>query len=126
MLTISGLKGGVVTAGTLLAACGAALGQYTSQFEAPAYTGSAAGTLTTGQSGWYLPAVANSTDHFVFATAGDAYNFPANPNGGGQFDAGKAYYDTAGAAQHNARTQHAVDFSAGGVWEASWDCIGHW
>jgi hypothetical protein len=101
------------------------MAQFTSQFEAPTYSGSASGVLTTGQNGWYLPAVANSTDHNVFTTAGNAFNFPANPNGCGQFDAGMSFNDAAGA-QHNARTQHPVDFSAGGIWEASWDCTGHW
>ncbi len=114
-----------LVSGTAMAACAPTLAQFTSQFEAPTYSGSAAGVLGTGQAGWYLPAVANSADHNIYTTAGNAVNFPANPNGCGQFDAGVSFNDSTGA-QHNARIQHPVDFSAGGIWEASWDCTGHW
>jgi hypothetical protein len=112
-------------AGVLLAVCGAAHGQFTAQFEAPTYSGSAAGVSTTGQAGWYLPPVANTTDHKVYTAAGNALNFPTNPAGCGQFDAGLAFLDTS-SVLNSARTQHAVDFSAGGIWEATWDCTGHW
>jgi hypothetical protein len=104
--------------GALIAACGAAQAQYT--FETPTYTGSAAGTIVTGQDGWYLPPVAGSQDGNVFSYTGNALGFPPNPNGSGQFEGGQ------GNATGPARAQHTLDFSAGGVWQASWDCTGRW
>jgi len=92
---------------------------FSANFESPPYNGSATGVLTTGQQGWYLPAVTGSVDHNIYTYAGNSLGIVANPNGGLQFDAGMG----TGAAT-NARTQHPVDFSAGGVWQASWDCTG--
>jgi hypothetical protein len=105
---------------TLLAAAGAAQAQFSSDFESPAYNAAAAGTLLTGQQAWYLPAVAGSQDANVFTYAGNTLNIAANPNGGAQFEGGL------GNATGPARAQHPVDFSAGGVWTASWDCTGKW
>jgi len=110
----------------LLGGCGAAQAQFTASFEAPAYAGSGSGVLTTGQQGWYLPPVANSIDHNIFTYAGNALGFPVNPNGGDQFDGGRANFVAATSIAQSARAQHPVDFSAGGVWTASWDCTGHW
>ena len=45
--------------------------QLVTNFEAPSYTGSAAGTLLTGQQSWYVP-VAGSPDYNVFSYAGNA------------------------------------------------------
>jgi hypothetical protein len=104
----------------LLGACGAAEAQvFTANFESPAYSGSSTGTLTTGQQGWYLPPVASSVDHNIYTYAGNSLGIVANPSGGAQFDAGRGV-----SAAANARAQHAMDFSAGGVWQASWDCTG--
>lgn len=105
----------------------AAQAQYTTGFESPTYTGSAAGVpLTTGfggggQAGWYNP-VAGSVDFNVFSYAGNALGFAANPDGGGQF------IGSVGSAAPNniGRAQRAVDFSAGGVWTAEWDVIGRY
>jgi hypothetical protein len=103
----------------LVVASGAAHGQaYSSNFEAPLYTGSAAGTVVSGQDGWYLAPVAGSVDGLVFTYAGNAFGVANNPNGGAQFEGGMA---TTGPA----RAQHAVAFTEG-VWEASWDCTGLW
>jgi len=103
----------------LVAASGAAHGQaYSSNFEAPLYSGSAAGVLTTGQDGWYLPPVASSVDHNVFTYAGNSLGIVTNPEGGAQFDAGRGV-----SAASNARAQHPVTFTEG-VWQASWDCTG--
>jgi hypothetical protein len=106
----------------LFGACGTAHGQsLTANFEAPTYTTG----LTTGQNGWYLPVTSPvSLDHSVYAYAGNPLGIAANPTGGSQFDGGQAMTTTLGA--QSARAQHAVDFSAGGVWEASWDCTGLW
>jgi len=57
-------------------------------FEAPTYTGSASGTLLTGQDGWYLP-VAGSSDWNVYTYSGNTLGVVANPGGGSdQFAAG--------------------------------------
>ena len=79
------------------------------------YNASAAGTLLTGQQGWYLP-VAGSADYSVFTYAGNTYNFPPNPQGGNNFVIGKSLGGTS-----YARTQHDHDFSAGGLWLFSYD-----
>lgn len=47
------------------------------------YTGSASGTILSGQNGWFLPAVTGATDLFVFTHASNTLGFPANPIGGG-------------------------------------------
>jgi hypothetical protein len=108
-------------AGALAMASGAAYGQsFSANFEPPQYTGSAAGTVISGQQGWYLPAVAGSQDGNVFTYAGNALGIVSNPTGGLQFEGGL------GVAAGSARAQHAVDFSSGGVWEAAWDCTGKW
>lgn len=94
-------------------------------FEGPAYSGSAGGTLLTtgfgggGQNGWYNP-VSGSVDFNVHTYAGNTLGFVNNPNGGKQF------VGVAGTAAPNniGRAQRAHDFSAGGVWTVSWDVIG--
>jgi hypothetical protein len=103
---------------SLTLAAGAAYGQFSANFEAPAYNGSAAGTVITGQQAWYIPPV-GGVDGNVFTYAGNALGIVANPQGGAQFEAGL------GAATP-ARAQHDVNFSAGGLWQASWDCTGKW
>ena len=108
----------------LLTACGAAAQTYSFNFEAPAYTGSAAGTLLSaggtgtppvyGQNGWYMP-VAGSSEYSVYTYAGNALGFAANPSGGGQFAGGR----TVGVAI--GRAQHAVCFGQGGAWRVTYD-----
>ncbi len=101
--------------GAVLGAGGAAAGQaYSTGFEAPGFSGSAAGELLTGQDGWYNP-VGGSTDCRVFTYAGNTYGFATNPTGGGQFVAGRSF---GGAAP--ARAQRDAPF-AGGSWTAAWD-----
>lgn len=58
---------------------------YSSDFEA--LTGSATGTILTGQDGYYVP-VAGSLDWNVFTYAGNSLGVPVNPNGGNQFAVG--------------------------------------
>jgi hypothetical protein len=101
--------------GALVAACGMAQAQFT--FEAPTYTGSAAGTVTTGQDGWFIPPV-GGTDAFIFTYAGHALGVANNPLGALQCDTN---YNNTGTPS---RAQHTFDFSAGGVWQATWDCTG--
>lgn len=83
-------------------------------FEAPDYTGSAAGTALTGQQGWMLPA---GVDHNVYTYAGNAPGFVAHPTGGGaQFAGGISQGGTL-----LARAEHAEDFTTSNVWTVSLD-----
>ncbi len=104
----------------VLAAAGAAQAQ-SYNFEVPTYTGAAAGTAITGVDGWYVPPVVNSTDGKVYTYAGNTLGFPANPNGGDQFQGG-----TGTAPSLLARAQHDITFAAGGVWEVEYDFAGKW
>lgn len=58
---------------------------YSSDFES--LTASPAGSLLTGQDGYYVP-VAGSIDVNVFTYAGNSLNVPVNPRGGNNFCAG--------------------------------------
>jgi hypothetical protein len=98
-----------------LALTTAARAQFFSDFEAPAYTGSAAGTLLTGQNGWYLPAVAGSQDATVNTYTGNAFGFVQNPTGGAQFAV------TRFGNANPARGQHAFDFSTATVCTVAFD-----
>lgn len=82
-------------------------------FEAPGYSGSAAGTMLNGQQGWYNP-VAGSIEPNVFTYAGNAPGFAANPNGGAQFASGTA-------TTTNSRAQHDVDFTLSDRWTLAYD-----
>jgi hypothetical protein len=100
-----------------VAMAGAAQGQ-SFDFEAPTYTGSAAGTVMTGTAGWYVPAVAGSTDGKVYTYTGNSLGFPVNAGGGDQFQAGT------GGVSLFARAQIDLSFAAGGVWEVEYDFAG--
>jgi hypothetical protein len=112
--------GVAVSTATLIAAAGAAFGQgYSTGFEAPTYSGAAAGTLTTGQDGWYLPAVGGD-DHKVYTYTGNTIGFVAHPGGGAQFNGGLATTNVA-------RAQHDVaGFANGGIWTAEFDVNALW
>ena len=85
-------------------------------FEAPGYTGSASGTLLTGQNGWYLP-VTGSTDWNVYTYAGNTMGVVANPGGGGdQFAGGISAGGTAFA-----RAQLDIDWASSPAWVVSYD-----
>jgi hypothetical protein len=88
-------------------------------FEPPTYAGSAAGTLLTGQNGWYVP-VAGSPDYNVYTYAGNALNFPVNPTGGSQFIGG-----ISGGTVFS-RTQQDVNFSTANVWTFGYDVAHHY
>jgi len=104
-----------------LVSCAIAAAQgYGTDFEPPLYAGTAAGTVVTGQDGWYLPPVAGSQDGNVFTYTGNALGIALNPLGGMQFEGGL------GNATGPARAQRPVDFSTGGIWRAEWDCTGRW
>ena len=109
------MKRGVIAVVGILAAAGAAQAQFFADFEPPSYAGSAAGTLLTGQNGWYLPAVAGSQDATVNTYANNAFGFVQNPTGGSQFAV------TRFGNANPARGQHAFDFSQGDIYTAAFD-----
>src|SRR5205085_918678 len=82
-------------------------------------TGSAAGTLITGQNGWYNP-VAGSLDGSVFTYTGNALAFANNASGGSHFLGGEA------DGVNPMRAQHDVSFAAGRVWTLSFDFNGNY
>lgn len=106
----------------LAALCSVSFAQFSDTFESE--TGSAAGTLLTngfgggGQNGWYNP-VSGSVDSNVFTYAGNALGFANNPEGSNQFLGMNVT-----VAQTPNRAQHAVNFSAGGVWTMGYDFNG--
>jgi len=74
----------------LLAGSAASAQTFATGFEPPTYTGSTAGTSINTQDSWFTPPVVGSIDNFIFTAAGNAFNVPANPNGGEQFLAGRS------------------------------------
>lgn len=96
--------------------CGAASAYYW-DFEPPTYTGSAAGTIATGQDGWYNP-VAGSTDGSIFTYAGNTLGFPGNPYGGQQFLGG-----TAAGGSAYVRAQHDLSFAGFNEWVMTYDFV---
>lgn len=93
---------------------------YSTDFEAPAFTGSAAGTLLTGQDGFYLAPVAGSIDWNVHTYAGNPYGVPANPLGGSQFIACQSQGGTA-----LGRAQRPQTFTSNTYWRWSFDFCGN-
>lgn len=73
---------------------------YSTDFES--FTASPGGTPCAGQDGFYVPAVAGSIDANVYTYAGNTLGVPVNPNGGANFQAGRAI--TGGPA----RAQRAI------------------
>jgi hypothetical protein len=98
-----------------LAVATAAQAQYSTGFEPTTYTGSAAGTILTGQDGWYLPAVAGSQDATVHTYAGNVYGFVTNPTGGTQFAV------TRFGNANPARGQHPYNFDAADQYTIAFD-----
>jgi hypothetical protein len=93
--------------GCSLVFAGAATGQgYSTDFEA--LTASAAGTIITGQDGFYVP-VAGSLDGNVVTYTGNTLGVPANANGGANFYAGVSQLTNI-----YARAQRAVTLPANG------------
>lgn len=106
----------------LAALSGAAGAVLVSNFEAPTYSGSGAGTPWTngfglgGQDGWYNP-VSGSTDGSIFTYPDNAWGFVNNPTGGSQFAAVRNQ-----GATGFGRAQHDVAF-ANTTYTASFDVI---
>ena len=103
----------------LLLACQVAHAQHATGYEPPVYAGSAAGTIITGQDGFYIP-VTDSQDGLVYTYAGNALGLPQNPTGREQF-VGVTGGDTALPVPF-ARAQRDMVYGAGtGVWTTSFD-----
>src|SRR5690242_14480189 len=94
----------------------ACFAQYSTDFEPNAYAGSAAGTLITGQNGWYNP-VSGSLDGSIYTYSGNALGFVTNPSGGSQFLGGTA------DGVNPMRAQHDVTFGSG-AWTITFDFNG--
>jgi hypothetical protein len=92
----------------------AASGAYSTGFES--IVASPAGTVLTGQDGYYIPSGTTSVDFLAYTYAGNALGLPANPTGGLQFVGG-----TGPANSTYARAQRDVDFSGNSVWTIAYD-----
>ena len=117
-----GLRNGraIVCAIVLLAAVGTAVGQFGSDFEAPAYGASAGGTILTGQDGWYVPTAGTaSTDWFAYTYAGNTLGIAPHPGGGAQFAGMNGPGNSSGATTYG-RAQRDVPIG-GGEWSLSGD-----
>jgi len=90
--------------------------EYESGFET--IVGSPAGTVLTGQDGFYLPVGSLSVDYLVYTYSGNALGLPQNPTGGLQFVGG-----TAPDGDYCARAERGNDFS-GGVQTIAYDFCG--
>jgi hypothetical protein len=117
------MKKTLFSAMAILAIGGVATAQYSSDFEAPVYTGTATGTDMTplpspqpGVDGWYQPVAANSLNYKCYTYAGNDLGFPQNPTGGCQFVAGR---NTGGT--FNTRTQRDFAWVAGTKYYVEWD-----
>ena len=95
-----------------------ATAQYSSDFESPLYTGSAAGEIITGQDAFYIP-VTDSQDGLVYTYASNALGLPANPSGGGLQFAGVTGGDP-GLPVPFARAQRDISYTTG-AWTVSFD-----
>jgi hypothetical protein len=87
-------------------------------FEAPAYNGSAGGTLLAGQQAWYNP-VAGSAEYKVYTYAGNTYGVVQNPYGGDQFVGGRMEGNAAFA-----RAQHDFAWGDEDLWRVTYDVAG--
>lgn len=89
---------------------------YSSDFES--LTGSAAGTIITGQDAWYLP-VAGSSDWSVYTYAGNSLGVPVNPLGGAQFLGGQSQGGSAFG-----RAQRPIGFTSNCYWHYTFEFCG--
>lgn len=110
-----------------LLACSVATAQFRADFEDPPYTGTAAGTILTGQgpgAGFYIPAATTSTDYLCYDYAGNTLLIPNHPilgelGGADQFVAG-----TGPAGGTYARAQLDITWGKG-KWTAWYDFLTH-
>ena len=92
-----------------------AFAQYQSDFES--LSASSAGTILTGQDGYFLPnGAASDEDFLAYTYSGNALGLPQNPSGGDQFIGG-----TGPAGGRFARAQRFSDFIPTGLWTAGFD-----
>jgi hypothetical protein len=112
MVSLVAIASVIVVAGVRLAAA-----QYSTGFEAPAFSGSPAGVMLNGQNGFYNPLPLGSVSAQVYSYAGNALGMPTNPNGGGQFASGIGPADGT-----NVRSQLDIPFGSGrGMWVLEFD-----
>jgi len=97
----------------MAALCSFSFAQFSDNFESE--TGSAGGTVASGQNGWTVPA---GVDMNIYTYSGNSLGFATNPNGNNQFLGGSSQGGTL-----LARAQHDVTFS-GGVWRFAFDFVG--
>jgi len=88
--------------------------QYVSDFEG--LNASSAGTVLTGQEGYYLPSY--SSDWQAYTYSNNLPGLPQNPAGGNQFVAGTA---PAIGQLSGARAEHSLSSGSGGIWTLAYD-----
>jgi hypothetical protein len=101
----------------------AAHASFITGFEAAeGYTGSASGTVLTGQQEWYRPdpAPPSSSDFSVYTYAASPFGFSANPQGGSQFALGRS----GAPAPAYGRAEHLFDWSTLDYAYVSYDVAG--
>ncbi len=113
--------GVVVASAVVLVAGQPATAQESFDFEDPPYTGSAGGTVITGQDGFYIP-VPDSQDGLVYTYADNALGLPGNPSGGGNLQFAGVTGGDPELPVPFARAQRDVVYGDGtGVWTVSFD-----
>ncbi|OPY16680.1 MAG: PEP-CTERM motif protein [Syntrophus sp. PtaB.Bin138] len=88
--------------------------QYVSDFEG--LNASSAGTILTGQEGYYLPSY--SSDWQAYTYSNNLPGLPQNPTGGNRFVAGTA---PAIDQLSGARAEHSLSTGSGGIWTLAYD-----
>jgi hypothetical protein len=106
-------KWGIVACAVFLGA-GLAQAQYSTDFENPVFSGSAAGNALSGQDGFFVPA-GSHVDGRCYLYSGNDLGVVANPQGGAQFIACRR------SSSDFARAQHAVSFDGADCWFVSLD-----
>ena len=110
---------GIAPVTAILLLCGAANAQWSSGFESPTYTASAAGDDLNGQDGFYNPDPAASVTALTYTYVGNLLGMPPNPGGGDQF-VGATGPD--GTPAMYVRSQRDISYgSASGLWRVSFD-----
>lgn len=115
------LFAGLAVLSLALVTAGPAAAQFATGFEAiDGYVGAPDGSVpVSGQGGWYNPDPTTSDDQSVYTYDGNAFNFPVDPNNGGdQFLAAMHLGDG-----NFPRAQHGVNMTGGGTWTITYDTI---
>lgn len=113
------MRAAVLVGSIVAIVAAAAQADYYTGFEMPNVTGSAAGTVLSGQEGWYQP-VAGGLDTNAYTYAGNSLGFVQNPVGGNQFIGG-----TSGGGALFPRAQQNFAFGSG-TYTMSYDMAAQW